>query len=294
MGSLAPLVLASLLAAPHGDAPGPGAAGARFVAVGQGSAMVLVGPAGHVVAVDSGPSGGAEVLVAALDQMGIHRVDLWVHTHYDADHIGGLARVLRGRDDRLGSGDDITLALAWDRGDRGRPDHDAMRSYLGAVASVRQAPAPGDRFAREGLEVRVLDGPTQQVSTENQRGLALCVELAGRRFFVPGDRPARDLLAAARSCGAVDVLWVSHHGARDGTDASLVQALDPAAAVISSGRENGHCHPHGQVLALLADRPTYILDGAGVSPGGTCAPLAPHLGPAHRFVVGDLWIGVVP
>ena len=53
------LLLSMLLVEPSG-------AGLHFVDVGQGSAMVAIGPEGDVLVFDSGPPSGAEPLLRAL------------------------------------------------------------------------------------------------------------------------------------------------------------------------------------------------------------------------------------
>ncbi len=70
--------------------------------VGQGAATLILGPADHegnrvTVLVDAGsvpqfgrPDAG-KIVAEALDRYGVTRLDCFIATHYDADHIGGLA-----------------------------------------------------------------------------------------------------------------------------------------------------------------------------------------------------------
>ncbi len=63
--------------------------------VGQGDSLaVRTGPSSAVV-VDVGPDG--EAAGRCLDRLGVTTVDLLVLSHFHADHVGGLAAVLRGR-----------------------------------------------------------------------------------------------------------------------------------------------------------------------------------------------------
>ena len=59
------------------------------------------------------------------------------------------------------------------------------------------------------------------------------------------EEEAQELLRA-------DVLKVSHHGSRTGTDAALLQGIAPQQAIISVGRGNRFDHPHEEVLDLLS------------------------------------------
>ena len=64
--------------------------------VGQGDALVLRAGPGSAVVVDAGPDPRA--VDGCLRRLGVERVPLLVLTHFHADHVDGLAGVLRRRD----------------------------------------------------------------------------------------------------------------------------------------------------------------------------------------------------
>ncbi len=269
----------------------PGDAGLHFVHVGQGSAMIAIGSEGDVVVFDSGPPSGAESLLRALDEHAITRVDLWIHTHYDADHVGGFARVVAGLDGVWPSSDDRRVEQIWDRGDEALPQTDAFTLYWALVRDRRSGAVPGLRFAAAGIEIEVLElDPPPADAPENDRGLALCLELDGLRMLIPGDLGAERVAVAAAACGPVDVLWASHHGGVDGLSADSLALADPERVVISAGPDNGYCHPAASTLAALSEREVWLLDAAGVGPQSECSPLAANFAARHHLVGGDLWI----
>lgn len=282
-----PLLTATLLAIPPLDAPG-----LHFIDVGQGSALLIRGESGEVVLVDSGPSSGAEAILAALLAHEVESVGLWIHTHYDADHIGGFARVAAGLDGVWPSEDDLQIDRLWDRGLAAPiPDTDATSLYFGLVGDRRERPEPGLIHVGEGLRIEVLElDPPPTNALENALGLALCVEVGGLRALLPGDLPADRVELAAAACGPVDVLWSSHHGSADASSATIIELADPTIVVFSAGHENGYCHPSPLALGAVRDRSAWLLDAAGIDPSGPCSPLAEALGPAHTLVGGDLWI----
>lgn len=63
--------------------------------------------------------------------------------------------------------------------------------------------------------------------------------------------------------GKIDVLKVSHHGSRTGTDEALATELSPAYAVISCGLNNSYGHPHEEVLDALKGTQLYRTDLQG-------------------------------
>lgn len=281
------LVATTMLAVAPLDGPG-----LHFIDVGQGSALLLRGEAGDLVLVDSGPSAGAEAILAALVAHEVDEVGLWIHTHYDADHLGGFARVVAGLDGLWPTSDDLRVDQVWDRGLAGSiPATDAVSLYFGLVGDRRVRPERGAVFEVPGVRVEVLDlDPPPSAAAENARGLALCVDVGGVRALLPGDLPADRLELAAAGCGPVDVLWVSHHGSADAISAAAIELADPSISVISAGHENGYCHPSPLSLALLGDRAVWLLDAAGIDPRGSCSLLTASLGIDHRLIGGDLWI----
>lgn len=292
---LAATILSILLApAPRAlgpDLPPPDGPGLRFIAVGQGSALLAVGPEGHAVLFDAGPPGASEALLHALAEHEIAEIDLWIFTHFDNDHVGGFGRALAGADGLAGSDDDLVIGERWDRGTGGAPETPAVAAYLAAAAS-RRAAEVGDRWQAPGLEVVVVPaGTAPERAAENARGLALCVTVAGVRALVPGDLPADQVAAAASSCGPVDVLWASHHGSRTGISQDVLTRADPAVVVVSAGDDNQYCHPHAEVLDLLHPRTMWLTGLAGASPHGACPGLGARWGPQHRLAGGDIWVG---
>ena len=65
----------------------------HFFDVGQGDAVLIQSPSGQNVVYDAGPS--RTRMVEHLESVGVTRVDLVIASHNHADHIGGLAEVLR-------------------------------------------------------------------------------------------------------------------------------------------------------------------------------------------------------
>jgi len=268
----------------------PTGPGLHFVDVGQGSALLVVGPEGQAVMIDSGPPGAAEAVIHALDEHAVLRIDLWIHTHLDADHVGGVARVIAGSDGVAGSADDVEVEAFWDRGLDGAPATDAVVAYEEVAGDRRRRAMAGDRWAVPGLTIGLVDTGAPEVAAENARGLALCVEVEGLKLLAPGDLPAAQAAVSAAACGRVDVLWAAHHGGVDGTSEVLLAAADPALVIVSAGRDNPYCHPAAVTMARLRGQAVWIMGLSGAGPLGTCPPLATSFAAEHRVVSGDLWL----
>ncbi|WP_262001083.1 ComEC/Rec2 family competence protein [Microbacterium sp. Mcb102] len=230
--------------------------------VGQGDAL-LVRSAARVALIDTGPA--PEPLAACLRSLGIGHIDLLVLTHFDLDHVGGVAAV-QGRvgavlhgpaleeDERrlladlAASGAQVDEAWAGQRGDLG----EAAWRVLWPVRGSAAFPAGNDA--------------------------SVVMEFGGGgvpRSLYLGDlsaAPQRMLLRTAR-LGHYDVVKVAHHGSAD-QDAGLYEAVQARVALFSVGADNDYGHPRIETLDLLSatgaqalrtDRQGRILLGTGDS-----------------------------
>src|SRR5690349_14903520 len=67
----------------------------EFMSVGQGDAALITSPTGKTILVDGGPHEAGPALAARLRARGGGPLDLVLLTHRHADHLGGLAEVVR-------------------------------------------------------------------------------------------------------------------------------------------------------------------------------------------------------
>ncbi|WP_440709620.1 ComEC/Rec2 family competence protein [Herbiconiux sp. YIM B11900] len=204
--------------------------------IGQGDA-VLVHSRDEIALVDVGPEPAP--LTACLERMHVQRIDLLVLTHYDRDHVGGIAAVT-GRVDR---------ALV---GPADGPSDDALLTALrSGGAEVMQA--------RRGLAGELGDYHWDVVWPEGGTDLrgndaSVTVSLTGplRMLFLGdlGER-AQNAVRSVNALPVVDVVKVAHHGSADQSQA-LYLAVRASVGVISVGLGNRYGHPTDELLAMLA------------------------------------------
>ncbi|MFI6334478.1 ComEC/Rec2 family competence protein [Streptomyces sp. NPDC050535] len=215
--------------------------------VGQGDATVLAAGDGTAVVVDAGPD---PVLVdRCLGALGITRIPLVVLTHFHADHVAGLAGVLRGRS--VGAIETTGLE---------EPPEQA--EFVRREAAARHIPVTravaGERRRTGALDWQVLwppPSPTAMEDGPNDASVTLLVKSAGLRMLLLGDLepPAQRALSrspAAAELGGVDVLKVAHHGSAY-QDPDLIRRAAPRLALISCGEDNPYGHPAPSTVAAL-------------------------------------------
>ncbi len=261
----------------------------RVIDVGQGQAVLFVGRGGESLLVDSGPSGAAEAVLRALELHGIESVNLGVHTHFDADHVGGYARLLQGMDGRLGTNDDLAFQKLWDRGIQDLPDTDAVALYF-LLSTVRRTPEENEIWEVGSIRATALWPEAADAQDENDRGFAMCVELGSMRVLVLGDLGAQRAEQVAGSCTDVEILIAGHHGAEDAISTKLLDLVRPELVIVSAGRENLYCHPSPATLARLGDIPLWTTGIAGADPRSPCSKIVQDWKAHHNVVGGDIWV----
>ena len=191
--------------------------------VGQGLAAVVRAPGLTLVydtgdAVPSGFSQFGKVVVPYLRHRGLPDPDLWVISHGDRDHAGGLPMLHQ------------QFPNARIMGFGGQPCR------------------PGQwLWGANGVVVRVLNGP----GDDNDGSCVIRLDYSGHSVLLAGDISAsreRDLVRYWREQLRADVLVVAHHGSKTSTAASFLKWVEPSIALISAGANNRFGHPHPVVL----------------------------------------------
>ena len=223
--------------------------------VGQGDA-VLVRDAGRTALIDTGPD--PDALAACLDALGIARIDVFIVTHFDHDHVGGVDAVV-GRVDTVLTGptaeaeDDATL--------------DRLAAAGSAIVDVRA----GD-FGMLGAARWTAHWPPDHRGVEPGNAASLVVEVrpapdcTGCPSLLAlgdvGEAEQRTILAgtteAGLDIGAVDVVKVSHHGSGD-QHPELYERVRATVALIGVGADNTYGHPAESILGVLGEGGATVL-----------------------------------
>lgn len=207
--------------------------------IGQGDAVVIRS-GGAVALVDTGPD--PALLETCLDRLGIARIDLLVLSHFDLDHVGGVAAVLSRTDQVISSLPENAV------------DERMLRDLQSRGATVLEV-AAGDAGTLGALRWEVLwpPGPARHPPTGNDGSVVLLLEGDDIRSLFLGDlseSAQAALLASSSLSGTVDLVKVAHHGSAD-QSARLYRTLAARVGLISVGADNDYGHPAPTILTTL-------------------------------------------
>ncbi|WP_370290151.1 ComEC/Rec2 family competence protein [Nocardioides sp.] len=248
--------------------------------VGQGDALVLATAPGEAVVVDAGPD--PDAVDSCLKRLGVTRVPLLVLTHFHADHVNGIAGVLRGR--RVGAVESTAVLDPPGGVER-------VREELGRTG-VRLTIAPFGRTRRLGdLTLQVLH-PDLAVpvpgagdgSSANDASVVLLAENRGVRVLLTGDvePPGQADLARLLPGLDVDVLKLPHHGSSH-QDVGWLTSLRAELVLVSVGADNDYGHPSGRILDILRRNGSQVLR---TDTDGPIAIVPSDDGPPHAATGG--------
>ena len=215
--------------------------------VGQGDGLVVRTGRGSAIVVDSGPD--PSVMAGCMDRLRIRRVPLLIITHPHADHVAGLAGVLRHR--RVGQLWLSPLAPP-------APLTAIIRSQAVQRGIPLNAPPRGTRASVGEAELQVL-GPVDHVaadqdesSKQNDSSLVIMVEVAGLRLLLTGDvePPGQQAILGSGADLRADILKIPHHGSAQ-QDPAFFAATHARLAIASAGAQNDYGHPAPRTVQLV-------------------------------------------
>lgn len=220
--------------------------------VGQGDSFVLKSK-GATVLIDTGND--TKKLYAGLARNGITHLDGIVVSHADDDHCGCI-------EDLHGIVSVDSVYIAKGLREIGTPKTEGLvhaSENLVGDSGVREL-SVGDTLNVGALALTVISPAALTDAGENDDSLCLLGSSdlnedgkAEWRFLFAGDAESEvlDGLLENGLLENIDILKVSHHGAKRSLDEGLIETLQPEIALISVGEQNRYGHPAPNALSLL-------------------------------------------
>ena len=221
-----------------------------FLDVGQGDAILIQTPEYKNILIDTGPDGKVvEELSKKLNFFNA-KIDLFILTHPDLDHLGGILDILQKYPVKevmmTGIGVENQLYSAF------------IQELKTRQIPIRYPDSSKDLQISRNLFLDILypfAGQSligQEVKSTNNTSVALMLRDADKKPIVllTGDAEEAeelDLLLSGQDL-KTPVFKLGHHGSKTASSAPFLSATKPETVIVSAGKDNKFGHPHAETL----------------------------------------------
>jgi len=228
----------------------------HYLNIGQGDAIYIRTPSGADILVDTGPANSINKVLGHTLHFINNSLDAVFITHFDADHSGGLAILLRNFSVQYfvtASVYEKTDALLREIIDTHKAVQTKDRAFLHTTV------AAGDKIMIDEVHeiyFEVLSPDADDKTNEvNKQSLVMRLVYGDTFFLFMGDADQsieRSILQKYSDSLKANIIKLGHHGSRTSSAPEFLEKVAPEFAIISAGLDNSYGHPHKEVLETLA------------------------------------------
>jgi competence protein ComEC len=222
--------------------------------VGQGDAILTSTPQGEKWLIDGGVlnkfnNAGLYRIIPFLERTMTGKIDYALVSHYDADHFGGIAVLLK---------ENKIKTLILPPKEEGEGADDALEKLAG-MNGVNIIFARDTVIHSGGAAFYLLtpsEGHSGEEKTSNERSISLKLVYGKTAFLFTGDAPQRIEENLIRKYGnflEANIFKAGHHGSKSSTGDEFLRRVSPEVVVFSSGLGNRYNHPAREVLLRAKD-----------------------------------------
>lgn len=211
----------------------------HFIDVGQGDAT-LIKCGDHAMLIDAADDSKGTAIQNYLQKQNIQKLNYFVLTHPDADHIGGAPVIITkfniGR----------VFMSNYEK------DNKTYQKLIQALDDKRlkyTTPKVGTKYTLGTATITIL-APNKEYDNPNDASIAFLIQNGDNTFLFTGDAgegAEKDIIDSEIDVSA-DVYQVGHHGSSTSTSEEFLKAVNPTYAVISCAEGNSYGHPHAETL----------------------------------------------
>lgn len=212
----------------------------EILKIGKADCSIITNGEAAIV-IDCGEEDDGAEIAAAIDALGIKKIDCLIITHFDKDHVGGAAALLgRFNVSKLIEADYVpadTTAYAYSsyREALAKAQNDGRCESVEAVSDSADL-----TFSDIKLNIVGTFGKDYSKNQDNNNSLVVRVEHRGNSFLFAGDieKQRIDDMLAQQRVQPCDFLKVPHHGVYNSKLQNYFTAVNMRYAVITCSEKN--------------------------------------------------------
>lgn len=211
-----------------------------YLDVGQGdSTFITIN--GCNMLIDSGNDQDGYYIVQFLKAQNINKIDYFILTHCDEDHIGGAYKIL----DELQIGTLYMPSKENDTQTYERLLEAIERNNININTNLKASKETQYAIGNANWKVLSVD------AKNNLNDSSIVIELAygNTKYLFMGDATTK--VEEMVEWNEADVLKVAHHGSNSSTSKQFLEEVKPKYAIISVGRDNSHNLPDIDIVERL-------------------------------------------
>lgn len=217
----------------------------HFLDVGQGDAIFIELPTKETMLIDAASSNDASGIISYIRDRGYSKLDYVIATHPHADHIGGMAEVVRSLD--------IGKFYMPKKAHTTKTFENMLLEVKAKGLGIHTAKAGVVIVDQGSLKITMVAPVGETYPELNDYSAVIRLDYGASSFLFMGDAEmeSEDEITADID---TDVLKVGHHGSDSSTSDFLLKRATPDHAVISAGEGNTYGHPTPTTLDVLKSR----------------------------------------
>ena len=218
-----------------------------YLNVGQGDST-LITINGCNMLIDSGNDQDGYYIVQFLKAQNIKKIDYFILTHFDEDHIGGAYKVL----------EELEIGIVYMPGNSNQ-----TKTYENLMSTIKKNDINVDTTIKATRDIKYSLGNAEWMilninngSDFNASSIVVEMNYGMTSYLFMGDAPTK--IENKIEYGKADVLKVAHHGSKSSTSHEFLNKIKPKYAIISVGAGNSYGLPDEEIIDRLTNNNTEV------------------------------------
>lgn len=190
---------------------------------------ILLATKNHTILIDTGEKEDGGEVSEYLKDVGRNTVDLLILTHYDKDHVGGAADIIKN----------INVLRVLEPGyEKSSAEYDSYKSAANAAGTEREYLKSGSKtFSFDGVSFEISAPEKSEYENENDLSLVVSAAINDQYLLFAGDA-MDERLSELPDTDNCTFLKVPHHGVYTEGTVNFIERISPKYAAITCSDKN--------------------------------------------------------